>query len=81
MRTRSLANISILIDHADKDTEIRATLKCYKEDVGYIWRIDGAHGDPVETIPVTRTLREAKKMAQQTYRHGFPWYAQTTWRI
>lgn len=65
--SKAILNFSILIDHADKDTEIRSDIKLYREDDGLIWRIGGEFGDPVEVLPRPSSIAEAKADVRATY--------------
>lgn len=77
---KALLTFSVLADHIDRKTPVRATISLYNEGETLIWRIGGPLGDECETLPKPKTVNGAKKDAIAVYcKSRKPWDAKASW--
>lgn len=81
---RALLTFSVVVDHDDcgpgvPAREIRSSIKLYREDDGYIWRLDGPYGDAAEVLPRPTSLAQAKSDVRETYPLASAWHPLASW--
>ena len=76
---KTLLKFTITTDHEDFRTPVNVEVRLYKEEDGYVWRLDGPYGDECEALPRPKSIRTAKEDAILVYPYHSPFKPRAAW--